>query len=257
MKIMVMVKQVPDTDKVELDPLTGNIKRETSERMLNPYCEFALQAATALKRQGDEVVVATMGPRSAEEVLRHCLERGADRAYHLTDKDFAGSDAWATAIVLSRFLQAHEPDFDLILTGKQAVDGDTGQVPAELATILGLESFYHVRNVTLQDGLWHVTQDYGDELRESLISGPCVLAISSGSLEPRMPSLADVQEAQSKELTLLDRDSLGLSQGQVGSSGSRTRVVKVIEHSHARHSQRLQGRPEEMAEAILQAGGWL
>ncbi|MDD3398467.1 MAG: electron transfer flavoprotein subunit beta/FixA family protein [Candidatus Methanomethylophilaceae archaeon] len=257
MKIVVMVKQVPDAENVELDPQTGNIRRDGAERMLNPYCEFALQAAVSLREEGDVVVVVTMGPRSAEEALRYCLERGADRAYLLTDKDFAGSDAWATATVLSRFLQLHEPDHDIVLTGRQAIDGDTGQVPAELAVISGLEPFYHVRSVSKQDGMWRVTQDYGDEVRELMIAGSCVLSIASGSLEPKVPSMVDVQEAQGKPLKVLDRESLDLKKSEAGLAGSRTRVVKIVNQVHTRASQKLQGTPAEMADGILQAGGWI
>jgi electron transfer flavoprotein beta subunit len=256
MKIVVFVKQVPDAEKVEVDDDTGTIRREDAERILNPYCEYALDAAVAMKTDGDEIIAVSMGPKAAQESLRKCLELGADRAYLLTDSDFAGSDTWATATVLARFLQTQLPDFDLILTGKQAIDGDTGQVPGELAVLLGLESFYHVTSLHREGSSLIVTQDYVDECLESVLDGRCVLAIARGSNVHRIPSLKDVADAQRKQLLIMGREELGLERDKTGLKGSLTRVKSVSALSHRRKTQRLQGSEDEMAEAILRIGGW-
>jgi len=135
MKIVVCVKQVPEITDVNVNPETGTLIREGVTSILNPFCEYALDHAVRLKSalEDTEVIAVTMGPLQAKSALYRCLELGADRALLVSDRKFAGADTWATALTLSAAIKAAEPDFDLVIMGKQAIDGDTAQVGPEVA----------------------------------------------------------------------------------------------------------------------------
>lgn len=258
MKMVVCVKQVPDTEHINIDEATGSIIRSEGDAILNPYCEYALDFAVSMKEEGDSIIAVTMGPDSARDVLIKCLELGADEAYHLKDKDFAGSDTWATAYVLNRFLSSQEPNYDVLFCGKQAIDGDTAQVPAELAFLAGASQYYHV-------SAWHKSgmdiilhQDYGDEQRETILKPKSVVSVAVGSNNHRVPSMAEVLAARDKNITVLNRESLGLKKEECGRVGSLTKVSKITVNSHMREGQRLEFIDHsEAAEAILSKGGWI
>jgi hypothetical protein len=139
MKILICVKQVPEITDVTINPERGTLMREGVSSILNPFCEYAMEVALGLKRQRRdiELVAISMGPPQASSALMRCLEMGADRAILLSDVKFAGSDTWATALTLAEVIKRIEGDFNLILVGKQAIDGDTAQVGPEMAEILG------------------------------------------------------------------------------------------------------------------------
>lgn len=258
MKMVVCIKQVPDTECISIDEAGGKIIRTEGDAILNPYCEYALNFAVSMKDEKDSITVVSMGPDSARDALQKCLELGADEAYHLKDDDFAGSDAWATATVLSRFLSSHSPDYDILFCGKIAIDGDTGQVPAELAFLLGASQYYHVI-------AWHrsgtdlvLTQDYGDELREAILKPKSVVAVGAGSNLRRFPNKAEIEKARSKNITTLNRESLGLKGEECGRKGSLTKVSKISVFSHPRQGCRLENvDSHDAAHSILSKGGWI
>ena len=149
MKIAVCIKQVPGTTQVEVDPVTGTLKRDGVESKLNPYDLYALETALRLKEQlGAEITALTMGPPQAEEILREAYMMGVDDAVLVSDRKFAGADVLATSYAISQALRAAGP-FDLIICGRQTSDGDTAQVGAELAEFLGIP---HVANVIRIEG---------------------------------------------------------------------------------------------------------
>ncbi len=148
MHYIVFVKQVPDTDLISVDE-KGNLLREGVPSVLDPYSEHALELALRIKTENDTICVVTMGPAQAESALRRCLELGADEAYLLTDRAFAGADVYATARTLSAFVKKCVPDFDLLLFGKESMDGSTGQTPIEVAEMLCCEQFCYVTSITL------------------------------------------------------------------------------------------------------------
>ncbi|HQN05625.1 MAG TPA: electron transfer flavoprotein subunit beta/FixA family protein, partial [Anaerolineaceae bacterium] len=151
MKIVVCVKQVPEVTNVQVDPATGTLIREGVKSILNPFCEYALDHAVRLKQAFDNISISaiTMGPPQARDVLLRCLELGADEGILVTDRKFAGADTWATALTLAEAIRTAVPDFDLILVGKQAIDGDTAQVGPEIAEILGLAQITYGVEVNL------------------------------------------------------------------------------------------------------------
>jgi len=152
MKTIVCIKQVPETHNVRINPQTNTLIREGVESIVNPFDENALEAALQLReKHGGQVTVLSMGPPQAETALRHTMAMGVDEAILLSDRAFAGADTWATAYTLSCGIKKIG-NFDLILCGKQAIDGDTAQVGPELAEFLGIAQAAYVRKIELKDG---------------------------------------------------------------------------------------------------------
>ncbi|HPB07996.1 MAG TPA: electron transfer flavoprotein subunit beta/FixA family protein, partial [Rectinema sp.] len=144
MHIIVLIKQVPETDKVKMDPETGTMVRSGLESIINPLDLYAIEEALMLKEHfGAHITVISMGPLDAERALRESLAMGCDKAILLTDKAFAGSDTWATSRVLAETIK-HIGTFDLILAGERATDGDTGQVGPAVASWLGIPALTYV-----------------------------------------------------------------------------------------------------------------
>ncbi|MCQ2084839.1 MAG: electron transfer flavoprotein subunit beta/FixA family protein [archaeon] len=227
MKYVVFVKQVPDTTLIAVDE-NGNLIRAGVPSILDPYSEHALETAVSLKKEGDLIVAVTMGPDQAQSALRRCLEIGADEAYLLSDRAFAGADVHATARTLSAFVEKFAADASLIMFGKQAADGDTAQVPAEVAEMLGREQFCYCVSVNAEDDHFVTVQDYGDERRTCRAPMGSVVSVSEGDINRRLPSIARFIEASEAEIKRLDRIALGLGNFSVGMNGSRTKIVKSV-----------------------------
>jgi electron transfer flavoprotein beta subunit len=224
MKFIVMVKQVPDTTLVSIDD-NGNLIRAGVPSILDPYCEYAFDLIRRIKKDDDHVIAVTMGPPQAKEALLRCLEIGADEAYLLTDPAFAGADTYATSRALMNFVTKTVPDFDLVLCGKQAADGDTSQVPAEVSSMLCLQQFYYVENISRNGNDVDVEQNYGDELRICKLPDRALISVSKGDTNRYLPSIEEFLIASNKDIKTLDRISLGLGNFSVGLKGSKTRIV--------------------------------
>lgn len=225
MRYLVAVKQVPDTALIEVDE-NGNLKREGVPSILDPYSEHALEVAVRLKREGDSIAAFTMGPPQAGKALRRCLEIGADEAYLLSDRAFAGADVHATSRTLSAFIEKFACDASLILMGKQAADGDTAQVPAETAQMLGRQQFCYCISIEHAENGFTAVQDYGDEIRTCAVPEGSVVSVSEGDINRRLPSIQRFIEASETEIKIFDRIALGLGNFSVGMNGSRTKIVK-------------------------------
>jgi electron transfer flavoprotein beta subunit len=233
MKIVVTVKQVPEADKVKVNPETGNLIREGVESILNPFCEYALDLAVKLQGENQdldiEIIAVSMGPPQAKSALLRCLELGADKAYLLTDRAFAGSDVWATAFTLKEGIMGVVPEYDLILCGKHAIDGDTAQVPAELAENLGIpQIFYGISmEITKRKIIVRREVEDGFQIVESRL--PALVSISKGpSPIRRFPSMKDIVEARKKPLNVISANDLDVEMDKLGINGSYTQVVKVF-----------------------------
>ena len=151
MKIVVCMKQVPDTANVRIDRETNTLIREGVDSVINPFDTYAIEEAVLLKEaHGGEVAVISMGPPKVEEALRECISLGADDAILITDRAFAGSDTWATSYTLATAIKKIG-DFDLILCGKQAIDGDTAQVGPGIAAHLDIPQITFVRKIRSVD----------------------------------------------------------------------------------------------------------
>ena len=239
MRFAVAVKQVPDTMEMSVDE-NGSLVRAGVPSILNPYDEYALSRVLSMRCEGDEVIVYTMGPPQARQALVRCLEMGADRAFLLTDRDFAGADVWATARTITAFLLRHIPDADVYVFGRQAIDGDTGQVPYEVAAQLGVPQFAYTESLSRTDDGLVAVQDYGDVRRTCSV--PKGSVVSFGSVDPNgtLVSISDYLSAQDREVEEVDRIAIGLGLYSVGLKGSMTRIVSTTASSGVRRNRKVE-----------------
>ncbi|NHI83832.1 MAG: electron transfer flavoprotein subunit beta/FixA family protein [Candidatus Thorarchaeota archaeon] len=229
MKIIVPVKQVPEVAEVKVNEETGTLIRDGVPSILNPFDEYAVEEAIKLRdHYGGEVVVMTMGPPQAKEALWKALAMGGDRAIHLTDRIFAGADTWATAYTLAR--QIKKMEYDLVICGKQAIDGDTAQVGPEIAELLGIPQICYVRHLEIDEDGKHViahreTDDGYDVIKAKM---PVLLTATKGLNEPRLPNIMGIMKAKKKPLEEIDAATLGVPEDDLGLKGSPTTVRKVF-----------------------------
>ena len=232
MKILICIKQVPEIMDVTINPETGTLIREGVDSILNPFCEYAVETALDLKKHyGDiETVAITMGPSQARAALMRCLEMGIDRAILLADMKFAGSDTWATAFTLAEAIRAMDCDFDLILVGKQAIDGDTAQVGPELSEILGIPQIMYAVGVELTGNKKKVRVkreiETGNEIVEVKLPG--LISLSKGPMIRSVSSFKEILDARKKELRVVTAPDLNINENELGLKGSFTQVVKIF-----------------------------
>jgi len=229
MKIFVCVKQVPDAKDVRLDPKTNTLAREGVQSIMNPYDRHALEEAVRLKEaHGGTVTVLSMGPPQAEATLREAISCGADEMVLVSDRAFAGADTWATTYTLSMAIRKMG-GADLILCGKQAIDGDTAQVGPGLAERMDIPCVTYVRKVVaVADGAIRVERmmDDGYDLVEASL--PALLTVVKEINEPRIPSLKGKMKAKKQQLVMLSAADIEADSEQLGLKGSPTQVVKVF-----------------------------
>lgn len=228
MKILVLLKQVPDTDEVKLNPETGTMIREGVGTVINPLDLHALEAALRLKEAGDHsITVVSMGPPVAEEAVREAIAMGADRAVLLTDRRFAGADTWATAMALARFAEREGP-FDLILAGEKATDGETGQVGPETGAMLGIPVATYVSSIVdLEDNGITVEREVEDGKEIWNLPLPSLISVTKDVNEPRLPTLSGKKLAKDAPIERIGNDSLAMDPSETGLTGSPTRVVRI------------------------------
>ncbi len=254
MKILVCVKQVPDAKDVRLDPKTNTLNREGVESIMNPYDQHALEEAVAIKEaHGEgEVTVLTMGPPQAEEILRQAISCGADRAVLVSDRAFAGADTWATSYTLSQAISTLG-EFDLILCGKQAIDGDTAQVGPGLAMRLDIPFVTCVQKVREihEEGLTiERMMDDGFDVIE--IDYPALLTVVKDINEPRVPSLKGKMKAKKAAIQSLSSQDIGADPACIGLPGSPTQVVKVFPPQQRGDRSLLTGTVDEQIEQLVE-----
>ncbi len=255
MKIVVCVKQVPEVTKVQVDPVTGTLIREGCKSILNPFCEYALDHAVRMAQANEDVqiIAITMGPPQAKDVLLRSLELGADQAILVTDRKFAGADTWATARTLAEAIRFAVPDFDLILVGKQAIDGDTAQVGPEIAEILGLPQITYGIEVSLSPNKKQVRVkqevEQGYEVLEAAF--PALVTISKGEMVRRAPSFQNIILSRKKPIRIIDATNLNIPEEELGLKGSFTQVVKIFPPPEKKCCRVIQNvEPEEAAKEI-------
>lgn len=229
MKIVLCLKQVPMASSVSIDPVTKRLLRENTAAVLNPFDYHAIEEAMRLKEEyGAEVIALTMGPPKAEAILREALAFGVDKAVLLSDRLFGGSDTWATSYIISLALKNFMP-FDLVLCGRQAVDGDTSQVPAGIAAHLGMAQAYGVAKMESIDYPKLTLRRMGTSGYERCeIKIPAVLSTIKELNIPRVPRLKGWLKAIEQEIAVFDAEKLGAENEFIGLNGSPTRVVKTF-----------------------------
>jgi electron transfer flavoprotein beta subunit len=252
MNIIVCIKQVPDAKDVRLDPVTNTLAREGVESIMNPYDQHALEAAVALKEStGGEVTVMTMGPPQAEEVLRQAISCGADRAVLVSDRSFAGADTWATAYTLAQAVR-QLGSFELIICGKQAIDGDTAQVGPGLAMRLNIPYATCIQKIRAADESTIVLERMMDDGYDVLqASYPLLFTVVKDINQPRVPSLKGKMKAKKAEITVLSAADIEADPASIGLAGSPTKVVKVFPPEPRGERAMLSGTVDEQVEQLV------
>ncbi len=253
MNIVVCIKQVPDTKNVRIDPKTNTLVRQGVESITNPFDLYAIEAALQLKDGfGAKTTVITMGPPQAEESLREALSLGIDEAVLLSDKAFAGADTWATSVALAAAIEKLSP-VDLIVCGKQAIDGDTAQVGPEVATRLDLPCATYVRKIEVEkeNGSIKVERATDTGYERLRVKLPALITVIREIGDPRVPSLRHKMRSKKQEIPVWGASDLGLDQEVVGLQGSFTQVVRVFSPPPRGERRFLSGTTEEMARELV------
>jgi len=252
MKIAVCIKQVPDTTELKLDPVYNTLIREGVESILNPLDEFPLEAALRLREAaGGTVTALTMGPPQATAVLNKAIAMGVDDTIMVSDRAFAGADTWATSLTLAKALEAVGP-FDLILCGKQAIDGDTAQVGPGIAAHLDIPQVTYVTGVHYKDGDIIVERLLDSGTATIRVPLPAMLTILKEANEPRLPNLAGRLRTFHTTPRTVGIADLDLTAAETGIDGSPTRVVRISVPQTDRGKKLINGSPPEAAEKLLQ-----
>jgi len=226
MNIIVCIKQVPDTTEVRLDPVTGTLIRDGVPSIINPDDKSGLEAALRLKDQyGANVIVVSMGPPQADLALREALAMGADEAYLVTDRAFGGADTLATSSTIAAAVRKF--DYDLIITGRQAIDGDTAQVGPQIAEHLGLVNISYAEEITLDGEYLTVKRQYEDRYHIVKTKLPCLITALAELNEPRYMTPGGIFDAyREREVQILTRADLDVDDANIGLKGSCTKVFK-------------------------------
>ncbi len=226
MKIVVCIKQVPDTTEVKLDPKTNTLIRDGVPSIINPDDKAGIEAALTLKEQlGGTVTVVCMGPPQADVALREALAMGCDDAILMSDRAFGGSDTYATAHVIAAGLKTL--DYDLIITGRQAIDGDTAQVGPQIAEQLGIPQVSYAAEVkTAEDGAVVVKRQFEDRYQLLKVKTPCLVTALSELAQPRYMTVSGIVNAYNKEVKVLTFEDVknNLNPDFIGLKGSPTNV---------------------------------
>lgn len=229
MRIVVAMKQVPDTAEVRIDEEKGTLIREGVPSIMNPFDMYALEEGLRWRDElGWNVIALTMGPPQAEEILREAVSIGADETLLLSDRAFAGADTWATAHTIAKAVEKLG-DVAMVIAGKQAIDGDTAQTGPSIASSLDWPQLTFVGKVRELKEDYIIVERYvegGCEVVKSQL--PVVLTILKDANEPRMPSLRGKMKARKAEITRWGIEDLGLTEEETGLDGSPTRVLKIM-----------------------------
>ena len=251
MDIFVCIKQVPSTNKVQVDEKTGVLKRSGIQSKMNPYDLYALETAFRLKAlHGGTVTVGTMGPPQAQAIIREAYMMGADDGYVFSDRRLGGADVLATSYTLSQAIQS-VGDFDLILCGKQTTDGDTAQVGAEIAEFLGIPHAANVQSVEIADGYAAVRVNMEQSVLLQRLPMPCLLCTEGEINTPRLPSYRRKKQTPDDAVsvsTLADFDDQ--DETHYGLTGSPTQVEKIFPPEKNQSKQMLSGDGEVLAGQI-------
>ncbi|KJJ85954.1 electron transfer flavoprotein subunit alpha/beta [Candidatus Omnitrophus magneticus] len=253
MNIIVLMKQVPETTDVKIDPVTNTLKREGVKSVINPFDVYAIEEAVRVKeRLGiGKVTVVSMGPPQAMDSLREAISLGCDEAILLSDRKFAGSDTWATSYTLSQAIKKIG-DYKIIFCGKQASDGDTAQVGPGVSTHLDIPCVTYVKKIrqinndTIQ--LERMTEE-GYEVIDAPL--PLVLTVVKEINEPRLPSLKGKMRAKSAVIPVWTAETLVCEEMKIGLNGSPTRVSKIFTPPERLGGEILKGDTDEVAQKIV------
>lgn len=251
MKILVFVKQVPDTDDVQLDPKTGNLRREGVQSIINPLDTNAIEAALELKEaHGGTVCAICMGPPQADDALRRALAMGCDEAYLLSDRAFGGADTLATSYTLAKAAQKIG-DYDLLLFGKHAIDGDTAQTGPAVAAQLDIPQITLAGSIAVEDGCVISERILGDLRQTVKVKLPALVTVCGDINTPRYPSLVQLMRAKNKPNFVWDADAMECDKSKTGIPGSPSSTKEVVEpEKRNTETEFFEGKSAEAAKAF-------
>jgi electron transfer flavoprotein beta subunit len=251
MNIIVCIKQVPDASEVKINRETNTLIRDGVPSIINPYDMYAIEEALRLReKHGGKVTAVTMGPPQAAEALKEAVSLGVDEVVLLSDRAFAGADTWATSYALSQGIKKIGA-FDLVIMGKQAIDGDTAQVGPETADMLGLPFVAYIRKIEeVEEKKMTVERlmDEGYDVVETAL--PAVITVVKEINTPRVPSLKGKMKAKSLKITPWGAKDLGADESKLGLKGSPTQVVRIFPPAPRGQREILTGGIEEQVAMV-------
>ncbi len=252
MKIIVCVKQVPDTNEVKIDPVKGTLIREGVPSILNPDDANALEEALKIKDTHEDVVVdvISMGPPQATYMLRECLAMGADNAYLLSDRAFGGADTCATSTTIAAGIRKIG-DYDIIFAGRQAIDGDTAQVGPQVAQRLNIPVVTYVQGFKLENGKVIVQRMMEDGYEEIEVSMPCLLTAVNELNVPRFMSVNGIVDAYEKEIKIWNHSDVNLDPNDCGLNASPTQVFRSFTPPAKGKGEIVSGTEAEVAQNLV------
>ncbi|MCI9175651.1 MAG: electron transfer flavoprotein subunit beta/FixA family protein [Lachnospiraceae bacterium] len=254
MKILVCVKQVPNTNEVKINPKTGTLIRDGVESILNPDDDNALEAALQIKDQneGTTVTVISMGPPQASDVLIECMAKGADDAILLSSRAFGGADTWATSNTIAGAIRKIK-DYDIIFAGRQAIDGDTAQVGPQIAERLGIPQVTYVEEVIkCEEKKLTVKRQLEDGYEIIEIPTPCLLTAVKELNTPRYMSVGGIYEAYEKEITVWSEKDIPVEADAIGINASPTKVFRSFTPEPKGRGMMVEGTPKEAAVKVVE-----
>lgn len=254
MKIIVCIKQVPNTTEIKIDPVTNTLKRDGVPSIINPDDKTAIEAALQMKEQyGAQVTVITMGPPQAEKALREALAMGADEAFLLTDRAFGGSDTLATSTIVAAAIR--KLGADVVFCGRQAIDGDTAQVGPQIAEHLGIPQITYAAAIGYNEetGALTVKRQFEDRYQTLEVKGQCLITFLSTMAKPRYMNMWDIVDQDEKEVGKITFADLDAAKENIGLTGSPTKVKSTATKQFDKTIETLELNAEEAAKTILAA----
>ena len=252
MNIVVCIKQVPNTNEVKLDPVTGTLIRDGVPSIINPDDKAGLEAALRLKdATGAHVTVVSMGPPQADAVLREAMAMGADDAVLVTDRAFGGADTLATSTTIAAALE--KIPYDLIITGRQAIDGDTAQVGPQIAEHLNIPNVSYAEEIQVEGDTVTVKRQYEDRYHVVKVKMPCLITALSELNQPRYMTPGGIFDAyREKKVTVWGLNDIEVDTDKIGLKGSPTRVFKSFPKSLKAAGTVVQLDAEDAADYMLE-----
>ena len=252
MKIIVCIKQVPDTTEVKLDPKTGRLIRDGVPSIINPDDKNALEQALSIKDEnpGTTVTVVSMGPPQADIAMREALAMGADEAILICGREFAGSDTWATSYIIASAIKKIG-DYDLILCGRQAIDGDTAQVGPQIAEQLGIPQITYVQNMRIEGGEVVATRQLEDGYTVMSAKMPVLLTAIKELNAPRYMTPRGIFEAYEKEVKIWGFADVPVDDAKIGLAGSPTNVNKTFSPEPKAKGELLEGADRQTVKTLV------
>jgi electron transfer flavoprotein beta subunit len=258
LKMILLIKQVPNTQNVKIDHNKGTLIREGVDSIVNPDDLHALEIALQLKdRFGGEITVVTMGPPQAKEGLYECLSMGADKGILLSSAKFAGADTWVTAATIMLALEKLFP-YDILFAGNEALDGNTAQVPYQISQGLKIPLITHIRqieNVTLSSDnkkTLIIERIKGHERQRIQVPAPMIITADKNTNKVRFSSLNDIRKVEQKEIRIWTEKEFNVDPQKIGLSGSPTAVVNTENVIHKRKNMKIEGNPNEIANKVIE-----